>query len=50
MYEIFEDTTKIYIVMEYVQGINLLQYLENENPIKIDKITNIFRSIVKALH
>ncbi|XP_053549120.1 MAP/microtubule affinity-regulating kinase 4-like [Bombina bombina] len=49
-YEVIDSKDKLYIVMEYVSGGNLQNYLINNGPMEEKKARHIFRQMVSALH
>ncbi|KAI7878810.1 kinase-like protein [Lichtheimia hyalospora FSU 10163] len=52
LYETFETADSLYLVMEYVRGVNLDEYLQQSNSrgaLKEDEARHIFRQIVAAV-
>ena len=52
LYETFETADSLYLVMEYVRGVNLDEYLQQSNSrgaVKEDEARHIFRQIVAAV-
>lgn len=52
LYETFETADSLFLVMEYVRGVNLDEYLQQSNSrgaLKEDEARHIFRQIVAAV-
>ncbi|KAJ6250090.1 kp78a-related [Anaeramoeba flamelloides] len=49
LYDIFEDQKNIYIVTEYVDGCELVDFLINNPKLKLGVIKSIFKQIVKGV-
>ena len=47
--DFFRENGTAYIVMEYLEGITLKQYLQTYGPISVEKMQNIFAPILEAL-
>ena len=52
MYEVIDTPKNLYLVLEYINGISLLQYIKQKNEHKIDEKTckNFFYQIVKGIN
>ena len=49
MQDFFRENGTAYIVMEYLEGITLKQYLQTYGPISVEEMQNIFAPILEAL-
>lgn len=49
IYDIGEESGLQYLVMEYVQGMNLKEYIKKEFPFSLDRIIEIMQQILKAV-
>lgn len=49
VYDVGEDYGMQYIVMEYVRGTDLKQYIKQNNPISFDKVVDIMQQILSAV-
>ena len=47
--DFFRENGTAYIVMEYLEGITLKQYLQTYGPISVEEMQNIFAPILEAL-
>lgn len=50
LYDIDEDNNQQYIVMEYVDGIDLKQYIRRHAPLSLVVIIDIMKQVASALH
>ncbi len=52
MYEVIDTPKNLYLILEYINGISLLQYIKQKNEHKIDEKTckNFFYQIVKGIN
>ena len=51
LYDVIDTPTNLYLVLEYINGINLIQTIKNENPhyIKEERAKLLFSKIVKGI-
>ncbi|MBP2240083.1 serine/threonine-protein kinase [Cytobacillus eiseniae] len=49
IYDVGEEDSIYYIVMEYVDGQTLKQYIQQNNPIRIDEILEIMKQLTSAI-
>ena len=51
LYEVIDTSSNLYLVLEYINGINLLEIIKNEkyHYIKEDRAKKLFRQIVKGI-
>ncbi len=49
IYDVGEEDSIYYIVMEYVDGQTLKQYIQQNNPIRIDEVIEIMKQLTSAI-
>ena len=49
VYDVFEDNNTVYIVMEYLDGITLKEYLKQNGPMKAEEAVSVILPVIEAL-